>query len=316
MACSRLTSSGNLLCLSGYRFDRNNVIFECKLARLHLAAAQQGEHDLEYQNTIQSKQEIKRSCFMTSSSDGSGSMLALVCDNAVSVYDLTQSAAADASSQLSPVIEYQEESTAEPLKVFSACVNPSSRSELLTVGREGVKGYDLRAPNKSSLFTVSPLQDDYPLSIDHNPNVEHYFATGGMDNAVSIWDKRTLKCVTTFEPGHNHWIWSVKYNRQHDQCILTAGSDYNVCLYNCHSYSSFATSAVTSPNIVKSAGATVELSNQFSSDFAVNKWEFHDESVYECCWSHSDPWTFASVSWDGCVSVTRVPINDQIKCYQ
>ena len=33
----------------------------------------------------------------------------------------------------------------------------------------------------------------------------------------------------------------------------------------------------------------------------------HEESVYACAWSAADPWTFASLSYDGRLVVNQVP---------
>ena len=38
--------------------------------------------------------------------------------------------------------------------------------------------------------------------------------------------------------GHQHWIWAVRYNRYHDQLVVTASSDHSVTLWNVESISS------------------------------------------------------------------------------
>ena len=42
-------------------------------------------------------------------------------------------------------------------------------------------------------------------------------------------------------------------------------------------------------------------------DGVLRKFQGHEESVYACAWSNADPWTFASLSYDGRMVVNTVP---------
>ena len=44
-----------------------------------------------------------------------------------------------------------------------------------------------------------------------------------------------------------------------------------------------------------------------SSSLTVQAYDEHDDSVYGAAWSAADPWTFASLSYDGRVVVNQVP---------
>jgi hypothetical protein len=45
------------------------------------------------------------------------------------------------------------------------------------------------------------------------------------------------------------------------------------------------------------------------ADGQVSLYDEHEDSCYAVAWSAADPWTFASVSYDGRVSISCVPRN-------
>ena len=56
--------------------------------------------------------------------------------------------------------------------------------------------------------------------------------------------------------------------------------------------------------------------NPFSrqgQDGLVAKFSQHEDSVYSVAWSSVDPWTFASLSYDGRVVVSTVPPDEKRK---
>lgn len=48
-------------------------------------------------------------------------------------------------------------------------------------------------------------------------------------------------------------------------------------------------------------------------DGKVVSWDEHEDSVYSMAWSAADPWLLASLSFDGRVTVHRVPKNIKYK---
>ena len=48
-------------------------------------------------------------------------------------------------------------------------------------------------------------------------------------------------------------------------------------------------------------------------DGLVAKYAQHEDSVYSVAWSSVDPWTFASLSYDGRVVVSTVPPEEKRK---
>ena len=80
---------------------------------------------------------------------------------------------------------------------------------------------------------------DLLMDLDYNPNKLNTIATCGQDSAVRIWDLRKAdKCVLTFEEDFSHWINKVKYNKFHDQLLITGCSSTFVSLYRASTVSS------------------------------------------------------------------------------
>ena len=49
---------------------------------------------------------------------------------------------------------------------------------------------------------------------------------------VRFWDVRHDAAPLLELAGHDHWLWSVKYNRFHDELVLSASSDHTLGLWN------------------------------------------------------------------------------------
>ena len=63
-------------------------------------------------------------------------------------------------------------------------------------------------------------------------------SAGGEDRKLRIWDLRKPDQALTVLGAHSHWVWTVKYNRFHDQLLLSAGSSSSVNLWSVVSVSS------------------------------------------------------------------------------
>ncbi|CAB0034195.1 unnamed protein product [Trichogramma brassicae] len=103
--------------------------------------------------------------------------------------------------------------------------------------------------------------------LDFNTLRQYYFATCGDDGFMKFWDIRN-----TNEP-----VWSIRINKFHDQLVLTSSSDSRVILSN----------------------VALIYSEPFN--------QIHKDNVYAAEWSAADPWTFASLSYDGRLVINRVP---------
>lgn len=107
-------------------------------------------------------------------------------------------------------------------------------------------------------------------------------------------------------------IWSVSCNRFHDQLLISGSSDTQVNLQNVVSVSSsqFKKGEQAILDELKaSSEASVEEEDLVNKtiDGLVATYDQHEDSVYSACWSMADPWIFASLSFDGIVSINCVP---------
>jgi len=153
--------------------------------------------------------------------------------------------------------------------------------------RSGEQSWDLHINNNSVAIR----------SLHFNPNRQYYLLTGGDDGCVSVWDVRSqAECLQSSRP-HSHWVWSARYNTYHDQLVLSAGSDSRVVLSSIASLSS------------EPYGALVDEDTERSQieDGIISVWLDHEDSVYTAEWSSADPWTFASLSYDGRLVIGHVP---------
>ena len=64
------------------------------------------------------------------------------------------------------------------------------------------------------------------------------------------------------------------------------------------------------------SSATTDSKKEFNSvlaDGVIQCYDDHEDSVYVAEWSSADPWTFASLSYDGRLVVNQVPRNIKFK---
>ena len=137
-------------------------------------------------------------------------------------------------------------------------------------------------------------------SLDFNPNKQYHVAFGCDDGSVKFYDLRKANKgpIKSLEGHHSHWVWCVRFNEFHDQLVLTSSSDARVTLTCMASISS------------EPQGRLVDdLENETSSlsDGVLKVYDDHEESVYAVAWANSDPWTFASLSYDGRLVINHVP---------
>jgi len=62
-----------------------------------------------------------------------------------------------------------------------------------------------------------------------------------------------------------------------------------------------------------SSGAAGEDGSSRPPDGLIRRFEEHEDSIYSCCWSATDAWAFASVSYDGKLVVNRVPAEEKYR---
>lgn len=180
-------------------------------------------------------------------------------------------------------------------------------NQFILLHETSVKSYDIR--DKKECWNILEAHTQMVRDIDLNPN-SSTVATVGDDSSLKIFDVRNLKEPVFFRRDHSHWIWSVKFNTFHDQLILTSGSDCKVMLTCANSCSSEAIQTQSKEKLSENLEETED-------DFPANKngledgllqtFENHEDSVYCVDWSSADPWTFASLSYDGRLIISKIP---------
>ncbi|XP_002154835.2 EARP-interacting protein homolog [Hydra vulgaris] len=166
-----------------------------------------------------------------------------------------------------------------------------------------VKGYDLRS--MSVAFTIEDAHSQTVRDMDFNPNKQYYLVSCSDDCKVKFWDTRNTHSPLMIRTDHSHWIWSVRYNNFHDQLVLTSSSDSRVILSNIASLSSEPYGHIDDEDNSES--------KEPDSDRIINIYDEHEDSVYAVEWSVADPWTFASLSYDGRLVINKVPRVEKYK---
>jgi len=160
-----------------------------------------------------------------------------------------------------------------------------------------VTAWDSRAGNQCWQLQHSSGQGNIRC-LDFNPNKQYYLATAGDDGQIVIWDTREASKPLHASRQHSHWVWSLRYNTFHDQLLLSAGSDSRVVLSSLASLSSEPYG-----HLMEEEG---ENQNKLE-DGLIQVWTDHEDSVYSAEWSTADPWTFASLSYDGRLVIGHLP---------
>jgi WD40 repeat protein len=77
---------------------------------------------------------------------------------------------------------------------------------------------------------LAPITD-----IDFNPNKPYACCTGGEDLNIRFWDiRKGNNFLCSFEED-SHWVLGVKYNRYHDQLVLSSSSSTYASLWRASS---------------------------------------------------------------------------------
>jgi len=162
-------------------------------------------------------------------------------------------------------------------------------------------GWDLRSGKRA--FVIEEAHRYAARDIDYNPNKPQFVATCGDDRLIKCWDLRSLAVPAMQLAGHSHWVWTCKYNRFHDQLLLSGGTDSLVNLWRC--------SSVSSAPLLDLDGDSAKGSD--TDDCKVRTFDVHEESVYSVAWSACDAWVFASLDYSGRVAINHVPSTEKYK---
>ncbi|RLO10509.1 hypothetical protein DYB28_005451 [Aphanomyces astaci] len=112
-----------------------------------------------------------------------------------------------------------------------------------------------------------------------------------VDESIVTWDVRSGK------------VWCVKYNRFHDQLVLSSSSDSSVNLWRVSSISS-------APLLDESTDAGgIDIGDAKISTHDGD----HEDSVYAVAWGSQDSWVYVSLSYDGRVVLNTVPSTEKYR---
>lgn len=182
----------------------------------------------------------------------------------------------------------------------------SGSSQFVSIYENGIRSYDIRDTNT----TAWQIDQSAVREIDINPNKAFHVGTASDDGVLRIFDVRNNK-EPVFSTGfiHQHWIFSISFNKFHDQLLLSSSSDGKVVLTCASSCSSEAPKAKSSPASEENEMDEFlhDIKRSPLKDGVLEIFTEHEESVYAVEWSSGDPWTFASLSFDGRVIITRIP---------
>lgn len=165
-------------------------------------------------------------------------------------------------------------------------------NQFIVLYEQSIKCYDIKDSNHC-IWTIDEAHSQLVRDLDCNPNKQCHIVTGGDDGSVKVWDCRNIKQPVFTRTDHSHWVWSVRFNTFHDQLILSSSSDGKVML--------------TCAGSVSSEVENEDTTKKRIPDGLLQTYEQHEDSVYCVEWSSSDPWIFASLSYDGRMIISRVP---------
>ncbi|XP_060535980.1 EARP-interacting protein homolog [Cylas formicarius] len=219
-----------------------------------------------------------------------GCKAASVIDNHVVLWDISE-------SEGRKVMSVQLDGKNNP-KFTTGKWNPHQNcNQFSTATDTNVKTYDIRTGDLA--WTIEGAHTQLLRDMDYNMNKQYHIATCGDDGFVKIWDFRQPSQAVYARNEHSHWVWCVRFNHFHDQLLLTSSSDARVLLSSAASVSSENTNESCSD---ENKGVETK---QLLSDGTL-QWCEHEDSVYCAEWSPSEPWVFASLSYDGRLLISRV----------
>ena len=185
--------------------------------------------------------------------------------------------------------------------------NPHQNSQqFATVNEHHVRGWDVKSMKQ--VWALESPGNQVIRCIDFNPNRQYHLVSSGDDAALRFWDIRNPKKAIAVRHDHSHWVWSVKYNQFHDQLILSSSSDGNVVLSSMTSISSEPLGHLDDDDDEDVNEDDDEEDKEVTvlEDGKIRTYE-NEDSVYCAEWSATDPWIFASLSYDGRLVIHHVP---------
>ncbi|EGF79865.1 hypothetical protein BATDEDRAFT_25330 [Batrachochytrium dendrobatidis JAM81] len=187
-----------------------------------------------------------------------------------------------------------------------AAWDPHHTSQISVAIGRNIIGWNIST--NSECFRID-LAHELPMrALDYNPNKPYHIVSGSDDCTIRIWDTRNTSTYLKNITDHSHWVWSVSFNRSHDQLLLSSSSD---CQVNLDSVVSVSSVFFYDKNRFLSNSLVWLISK--ATDGLIASFDQHEEAVYSASWSAADPWIFASLSFDGRVVVNQVPREEKYR---
>ncbi|KAJ3428851.1 wd-repeat protein [Anaeramoeba flamelloides] len=213
-------------------------------------------------------------------------------------------------------------------KISSGGWNPTDPNLVAIAIESNLSIWDLRDMKKES-FVIRQAHEDRLRTIAFNRNSISQVASGGDDCKIKFWDLRKIQrgLENNEEPqdlltltGHSHWVWQLEFNPIHDRLLLSSSTDSTVKLWDAPSLAfkdlrleeleSDPDNDFDQDQFEQDIDEYEENKNKkvtTQKDGLLNTFEDHDDSVYSIAWSKTEPWFFASISYDGRFVVNKVP---------
>lgn len=186
-----------------------------------------------------------------------------------------------------------------PEGLLAGCWDPHHTDTFVAAQGRSLAAFDLRTMRPAQ--GVRDAHEGTVRDVDYNPNKPYHVVSGGEDRKVRFWDLRKADRPLRTLAKHSHWAWNVRYNRFHDQLVLSAGTDSYVNLWSIVSISSAPLGDLEDP------------ANEREGDKLIKTYDEHEDSVYSVAWSCCDAWIFASLSYDGRLVINHVPPAEKYK---
>lgn len=178
-------------------------------------------------------------------------------------------------------------------------------NQFVTLNENNVRAWDFRTPSETS-WTILGAHSQIIRDLDFNVNRQYFLSTCGDDGYMKFWDVRSPAQPLLSRMEHSHWVWNIRINRFHDQLVLTSSTDARVILSSIASISSEPFGHMVSTEDDSTLNEDACKKNKLE-DGVLGRYEQHEDSVYAVEWSSADPWTFASLSYDGRLVLNKVP---------
>ena len=168
--------------------------------------------------------------------------------------------------------------------------------------------WDIRAPHKGPACAVDTAHDAQARDAEFHPRRTREVATCGDDGVVRRWDLRnpSAPVATDVRRGHAHWVWTVRHNPVYESLFATGSSDGTARLWRDGDGGAGRGDRASGFAGVGGDG------NRPGDAGEVCRYDAED-SVYGIAWSAADPWSFASLSYDGRLAVNAVPRAEKYK---